>query len=197
MSSSFEHDWFSNNIKNLTDIFSGYSSITPPDILEIGSLEGRSSVWFLENVKNSRITCVDTWSGGKDHDPENEEIDFKKIKSNFDSNMSFFGNRVTAMQSDSHTALMNLISNNKQFDFVYIDGSHTAADVNLDMILAFKTMKIGSVIYADDYYWGFSDQSIYDSPKLGIDSFANVYANKITPLVGLQNNGIAFIKVSE
>ena len=33
-------------------------------ILEIGSFEGKSTVWFLENIlqnKNSTITCVDPW----------------------------------------------------------------------------------------------------------------------------------------
>ena len=34
-------------------------------ILEIGSFEGRSTIWFLENLlKNSKstITCIDPWT---------------------------------------------------------------------------------------------------------------------------------------
>lgn len=197
MNYRFEHDWFSNNIENLTRIFQGYSNSKPPTILEIGSLEGRSSVWFLEHVRGSYVTCVDTWSGGKDHDPNNPEIDFNRIKSNFDHNVSFFGDRVEAIQSTSFQAMTQMIFEGRVYDFVYIDGSHTAADVNLDMILAFKLMKPGSVIYADDYYWGFNDRPIYDSPKLGIDSFVNVYADRMQPLYGLGNNGIAFMKVKE
>ena len=197
MTYRFEHDWFSTNIPNLTQIFRGYSNPNPPKILEIGSLEGRSSVWFLENVKDCYITCIDTWAGGKDHDPNNKEIQFDRIKKNFDYNVSFFKNRVEAIQSSSFNALNQLILADRQYDFIYVDGSHTAIDVNLDMILSFKLMKIGSVIYADDYYWGFSDRDVYDSPKLGIDSFVNVYANKLQPLYGLGNNGIAFMKVKE
>lgn len=190
----FEHDWFSNNILNLTEIFRGYSNPIPPRILEIGSFEGRSSVWFLENIDNCHITCVDTWTGGADHDPDNAEIHFGRVKENFEHNVSFFGDRVEAIQTTSFEALTWLIAEGRQYDFVYVDGSHTAIDVNLDMILAFKLMKSGSVVYADDYYWGFSDRSIYDSPKLGIDSFVNVYANHLQPLHGIRNNGIAFMK---
>ena len=197
MNYRFEHDWFSNNIENLTKIFKGYSNPNPPRILEIGSLEGRSSVWFLDNIPESRITCVDTWAGGKDHSEDNPEIHFGRIKSNFDYNVSKFGNRVEPIQSTSFQAMTWMITEGRTYDFIYIDGSHTAEDVNLDMILAFKLMKPGSVIYADDYYWGFADQTIYDSPKLGIDSFVNVYADRLQPLHGLGNNGIAFMKVKE
>lgn len=197
MNYRFEHDWFSPNIENLNSIFRGYANNAPPRILEIGSLEGRSSVWFLENIPGSHITCVDTWEGGKDHDKDNPEIHFGRIKANFDYNVSRFGGRVETVKDTSFSAMTSMIAQERKFDFIYIDGSHTAADVNLDMILAFKLMNSGSVIYADDYYWGFSDRPIYDAPKLGIDSFVNVYANKIQPLYGLRNNGIAFMKVTE
>ena len=34
-------------------------------ILEIGSFEGKSTIWFLENIlqnPNSTITCIDPWT---------------------------------------------------------------------------------------------------------------------------------------
>ncbi len=57
----FSEDWFS-------DI--GISHVLPLGnkeefhILEIGSYEGKSTTWFLDNLllsKDSTITCVDPW----------------------------------------------------------------------------------------------------------------------------------------
>ena len=193
----FDHDWFSQNIPNLENIFCGYQAEAGPNILEIGAFEGRSSVWFLENMTNARLTTIDTWKGGKDHDYNNPEIDFQKAKNNFDINTAKFADRLRVIQSESFDALSLLCRSEERFDFVYVDGSHTAIDVNMDLSLSFRILRTNSVIYCDDYYWGFDDSSIYDSPKLGIDSFVNVYANKIRPLIGLTNNAAAFIKVTE
>ena len=44
-------------------------------ILEIGSFEGKSTIWFLDNIlnnENSTITCVDPWLNySQDHDSLN------------------------------------------------------------------------------------------------------------------------------
>jgi hypothetical protein len=69
-------------------------------------------------------------------------------------------------------------------------------------------MSVGGLLYCDDYYWGFNEKHynnykktdtnfVFDSPKLGIDSFVNVYANKLRPVLGLTNISSCFIKVAE
>jgi len=193
----FNHDWFSPNIQNLNRIFKGYNSDAPPRILEIGALEGMSTVWFLENVPGCKVTTIDTWKGGKDHASDNPEINFVQIKENFDYNTSKFQDRLTVMQTTSFEGLISLIQNKEMYDFVYIDGSHTAVDANLDLILSFKLLRVGAIMYCDDYLWGFNEFSIHDCPKLGIDSFVNTYANKINPLIGLANNAAVYFKVTE
>jgi len=193
----FDHDWFSPNIQNLTNLFSGYQKDQPPKILEIGALEGRSTVWFLNNIPNCTVTTIDTWCGGKDHDPNNPEINFTKIKENFDNNISYFKDRVRVMHMDSFTALTQLIKEDQKYDFAYIDGSHTAIDANLDLILSFKLLNVNSIIYADDYYWGFNEYPVHDCPKLGIDSFVNVYEHKLKPMKRLDNQAAVYLKVSE
>jgi predicted O-methyltransferase YrrM len=194
----FDHDWFSSNIPNLTRLFAGFKGDSPPEILEIGAFEGRSAVWFLDNVPDCKVTTIDTWKGGKDHDPENPEINWKTVEENFKHNIKEFSNRVKYYPFDSYTALSLLNATHKKiFDFVYVDGSHTAADVNLDLILSFRLLKTGGLIYCDDYLWGFNEFPIYDCPKLGIDSFVNVYADKLTPLQGFTNNAAIYMKVKE
>lgn len=193
----FNHDWFSPNIQNLNRIFAGYTNTEPPRILEIGALEGMSTVWFLENLPGCRVTTIDTWKGGKDHSPDNPEINFITIKENFEYNTDRFKDRLTTIENTSFNGLVSLIQQNEKFDFVYIDGSHTAVDANLDLILSFKLLNVGSIMYCDDYLWGFNQFTIYDCPKLGIDSFVNTYADKINPLIGLSNNAAVYFKVSE
>lgn len=192
----FDHDWFSPNIPNLTRLFAGFKGDNAPQILEIGAFEGKSTVWFLDNVQDCFVTTIDTWMGGKDHDPNNPEINWKTVKDNFDHNVK--GKNIKVIHTTSFEALMNIYRHQQsQFDFVYVDGSHTAADVNLDLILSFKLLKTGGLIYCDDYLWGFNEFPVYDCPKLGIDSFVNVYADKLRPLHGFTNNAAIYMKVKE
>lgn len=193
----FEHDWFSNNVNNLEVIFQGYKGSKPLEILEIGAFEGRSTVWFLENIPNCTVMTIDTWKGGNDHSPDNPEINFTKVRENFDYNVQSFKDRVSIINSTSFQALSYLVSCGKKFDFIYVDGSHTAIDVNLDLILSFKLMTINSIIYCDDYLWGFNEFDVYNCPKLGIDSFVNVYANKLKPIIGFSNHAAIYCKVAE
>ena len=76
--------WFCNNLNFLTKNFKDIKNIQ--DILEIGSYEGRSSIFFLKNFINSNVTCVDTWEGSDEHD----DLIFKQIEKNFDHNTSNF-----------------------------------------------------------------------------------------------------------
>ena len=72
------HKWFCNNLNFLNNSFK--NTVNVKDILEIGSYEGRSALFFLNNFKDANIHCVDTWSGSDEHD----NFDFSKIEKNFD-----------------------------------------------------------------------------------------------------------------
>jgi predicted O-methyltransferase YrrM len=54
--------------------------------LEIGSFEGRSTVWIVENMMNPGdwIDCVDTWEGGEEHAAE----DMTAVEARFDHNIN-------------------------------------------------------------------------------------------------------------
>lgn len=202
----FDHNWFGQNIQNLTSLFHGHVGVPKLEILEIGTFEGRSTVWFMDNVPKANITCIDTWKGGVDHDPNNHEINFGTVLANFKYNIEPHKDRVTVITDTSWNSCIELYKQNKLFDLVYVDGSHTAIDVNSDLVLSWKILKVGGLIYCDDYFWGFNAEdldrapylnSVYDSPKLGIDSFVNVYRNKLKPIIGMQNCAAVYIKTSE
>jgi hypothetical protein len=62
----FTSDWFTNNIPNFehikTNLIQNLGSID--SILEIGSHEGRSTCWVLENMLSDHgsITCIDPFA---------------------------------------------------------------------------------------------------------------------------------------
>jgi predicted O-methyltransferase YrrM len=206
MTYKFDHDWFSPNISNLTFLFSGFPKNRELRILEIGAFEGRSTCWFLDHIPSCSITTIDTFMGGVDHDPNNPDINFRTVKENFYHNISQHEkDRVTVIEKKSFDALMELNQDSRKFDFVFVDGSHTAIDVNSDLVLSFPLLVDNALIYCDDYLWGFGRSNLgnlpnldftYDSPKLGIDSFVNVYRNKLAPVQGCLNNAAVYIKVA-
>lgn len=155
-----------------------------PDLsfLEIGSFEGRSAIWLLENIltdPTSRITCVDTWRGSAEH--KNSAIDFKNIEENFDYNIQISGRakQVTKIKGYSAFELRRLPF--ASFDFVYIDASHKASDVLEDAVLSWQLLKVDGVMIFDDYIWEPQYAQI-DSPALAIDAFVKCYADKLSVL---------------
>jgi len=76
----FYDDWFFHNINIWEKFLKQLDSI---DYLEIGSFEGRSTVFISENKKTKSLTAVDTWTGSDEH----KNIDFKRVFSNFKKNI--------------------------------------------------------------------------------------------------------------
>ena len=71
-----------------------------------------------------------------------------------------------------------------KFDFIYIDGSHQAADVLSDAVNAFKLLRPGGIMCFDDYLWHWADRPYnpLDTPKAAIDAFTMIYAQKLQVL---------------
>src|SRR5262245_16985931 len=72
----------------------------PLRILEIGSWEGRSALFFLNFFRRSTITCIDTFAGGSDHYKEWADA-IPTIESRFDQNLAPFGARVEKLRCRS------------------------------------------------------------------------------------------------
>ena len=73
--------------------------------------------------------------------------------------------------------LARAISSGYQFDFIYIDGSHTAPDVMTDACMAFGLLKKGGIMLFDDYLWG-DVPGLLHRPKLAIDLFVTLFSEK-------------------
>jgi len=133
--------------------------------LEIGSFEGRSAIWFLENIlihPTSTITCVDIFVE-------------KSYEDKFDRNIevSPFSKKVRKIKASSQKILRELEWNS--YNFVYIDGSHVAKDVLLDAVLSWDLLKAGGIIIFDDYQWRVKDHKPWARPQIAIDAFLQVF----------------------
>jgi predicted O-methyltransferase YrrM len=150
--------------------------------LEIGSFEGRSAVWTAENMMEDggEIICIDTWEGGAEHTSE----DMAGTEERFHQNISLlrkkFPNRaVVSFKSTSVEALAASIAHNKQFDFIYVDGSHLAKDVLTDACMSWPLLKKNGFMVFDDYMWKPPGFSINQRPKSAVDAFVNMFEDDL------------------
>jgi predicted O-methyltransferase YrrM len=176
----FTVDWFSYNIQIWTHYLNEFKNKSNLHFLEIGSFQGRSTVWLLENIltdDTSAITCIDTFEGSIEHTIHFQN-DIKNLFDIFSHNISKFKNKVNIIKDKSQDALKKI---NEQYDFIYIDGDHKASSVIEDAILSFPLLKKGGIMIFDDYLW-FQMKKFIDNPKVAIDAFLEIYADKITIL---------------
>lgn len=179
----FTADWFSNGLINFEYAKTQMGAL-PVSILEIGCHEGRSTCWMLENLlaQHGTITCIDPFSHSplsafrNEHPPEN-----RIIEQIFRHNTSLAkgpDQTIRLMPTLSFYALAELITESQQFDFVYIDGSHSADEVLADAVMAFGLLKNNGYMIFDDYLWKDAAESL-DRPKMSIDAFVNMFQKHI------------------
>ena len=167
---SFDFDWTSWHFPNWIPLLEPYRSRTTR-VLEIGSWEGRSALFFLNYLPRSRLTCIDTFEGGKEHRSSASSANYLRIvERRFDKNTKPFASRIEKIKAASARALAELGLKQRQFDVCYVDGSHVAADVYSDAILAWPLVARGGLVIFDDYLWTDMPDPL-DLPKPGIDAF--------------------------
>jgi len=152
------------------------------NFLEIGSFEGRSAVWIVQYMMEDggELICVDTWEGGAEHVNGEMSGAEDRFKHNIDLIISNFVDRdVQPIKSTSVDALGNLISYKKQFDFIYIDGSHLAKDVLTDACMAWPLLKPKGFMVFDDYSWKPPGFTLLQRPKVAVDAFINMFEDEL------------------
>lgn len=181
----FTEDWFSAH--DLVE-FLPVGTSDEYHVLEIGSFEGKSTVWFLENLlgnKQSSITCVDPWTGySQDYDSfssykkESTEWNFTSHYDTFVHNVGLTNkwNQVTIRKGLSHLIIPKLITEGITYDMVFIDGNHTSPFVLTDAIMTWYLLKPGGLMIFDDYLGGHDLESRIQ-PGLAVDSFIKVFAD--------------------
>lgn len=151
--------------------------LKPLSYLEIGCFEGRSSVFVLEKLKNSKCTFVDPFEENYEMTNSTGQRDFDKIYKNFTSNISQFHDRYTVFRGTSDK-FFKAFEGKLNFDFVYIDGSHLSDDVYRDACNSFNHLNYDGYIIFDDFFWLWYEQP-EENPFFGICKFLKEYKRKI------------------
>ena len=189
MTPIFSTNWFDARKKYFEKYLLPIAGRTYLNFLEIGSFEGRSAIWCLDNVltaDSSSIICVDTFMGSPEHEGLGVSVDglFERFKNNVEP----YKQKVHIFPGSSYLMLRSLPL--RAFDFVYIDGSHHSANVLEDAVLSWRNLKKGGMMAFDDYLWTFhtnryseDPKPVHDSeedlllnePKIAIDAFLKIY----------------------
>lgn len=174
---TFTCDWTTSRIPVLSNVLAGLRE-KPARLLEIGSWEGRSAIFFLNYMPLSRIVCIDPFVGNVEHlqDPYFAAL-APQAEALFDANLAAFGSRVEKFKGPSSRILPELGLAGRRFDAAYIDGSHFAADVYADALLTWPLIERGGIVVFDDYEWNLMNHE-HERPKLGIQAFLRAIAGQ-------------------
>ena len=183
----FTNDWFEQTAKENFERILPALCKDPGLVIEIGSYEGKASIWMLEHLKPRALMMVDTWKGGAEH----AGIDMEAVKKRCIQNIKNCKNgktHIAVLEGKSVCALCSLFepvedgAKNPVADFIYIDGSHAAQDVLADACVGYALLRDGGIMAFDDYTWAEKQRSELnplDNPRLAIDAFYNIYRRNL------------------
>lgn len=155
-------DYVTHRIPHWVRLFSHLKGKPNLRFLEIGSYEGRSAIWWLENIltdQSSSLVCIDPWQ-------------LRSRERAFDWNIAISGqsHRVRKIRDFSRNAVS--LFPEEHFDVIYVDGSHEAIDCLHDGLVSIPRLKENGILLFDDYRWTSKDR--VHMPKMAIDYFASI-----------------------
>ena len=170
MDKVFQQDHFSHNIGVWQQVLECIRGKPHVRALELGSFEGRSAVWLLENIlthPTSRLTCADPFG-------DYLGITGASLYLRFLSNVAPHIDRLDVMRRRSDQAMLAL--EGSEFDLIYVDGDHAAPSVLTDAVMAWRLLRDGGIMIFDDF--GADD----DSVRRGVNAFAHCFEGQFEVL---------------
>lgn len=163
----YSENWFDHNIPHWQQWLGGFRDRPGIRALEIGSFEGRSTLWLCQHILTgvgARVDCVDLFAP----DPV-----YGDYHARFRQNTAAFADRITEHPGYSFDSLRRIEG---EFDFIYIDGWHSAFGALADGVMTWPLLKSGGVMIFDDYLWV--------PPKLGPPAKPSGLSRRLTKLRG-------------
>jgi hypothetical protein len=174
---SYTVDWTTMHAQLWYQVLAKYRGQPHISALEIGTYEGRSAVWFMNNIltaSSSRLTCVDPWSS--------ERLPAELAEPKFDAHVAPYGSRVCKVKSASLPFLLQATLEHWLYDFIYVDGDHRGYACLTDMVLAWQLLKNDGVMIVDDtgaaYSAHFRSCNKFPPPRVAADAFLAAFAGK-------------------
>lgn len=142
--------------------------VKPKLIVEVGTWKGASAIHMASLVKalnlDTKIVCVDTWLGALEMWTDREDKDrylslnlkngYPTVYYQFLYNVieAGYGDIIIPFPQTSLIASRYFRDRNIMPDLVYIDASHDDTDVFMDLTSYWDILKVGGIIFGDDYY---------------------------------------------
>jgi len=163
----------------------GHLRGTPARILEIGTFEGQSACWLLDNI----LTHPKSQYVGIEIDPERWNTT-KRNLAGYDRWELILGD--STMLAD--TPLGSLLGHNDQplFHGIYVDAGHLEHEAFTDALNSWALLAPGGTILFDDYT--LKESSLDPSVKFGVEAgVARMRAVTGAPEGTLASNGYQYI----
>lgn len=169
------HDWFTDRIPSWLDTIDRFDLRSRDSFhaMEIGSFQGMSAIFLLEQIPNASIVCVDPWQSEDAHE---DTSSISKEEARFDRNTAHLADRITKFKGTSFSFFEQL-GGKPEFDFIYIDGAHHADNVLLDAIMGFDVLRVGGIMIFDDYVWKMY-RNLKENPAYAINTFLKMKRGK-------------------
>lgn len=165
-------NWFEQTAKENFETYLAHLADEPDlTFLQIGAFTGDASVWMLDNILThpfSILEDVDTWEGSQE--AAHDAMDFNEVYKTYKEKVFKDGNvdKVFPFKTTSNNYFNEKIE--PIFDFIYIDGDHTASVVLDDAVHAWQALKPGGIMAFDDYTWVHPNGELF-TPRPAINFF--------------------------
>lgn len=149
---------YTKGLMDLIQYLNEFGDTTKMRMVKIGSYAGESTKIFAKHFKE--VISIDPFLNDYDlNDITCYHMDLNKVYEEFISNTKTFSN-IRLIKQTSDDAINELI--NESFDFIYIDGIHTYAQVNKDIDNYKPLIVKGGFIGGHDFHpvWSGVVQSI-------------------------------------
>jgi predicted O-methyltransferase YrrM len=179
-------NWFESDGLGNFDFFLKPLADLPTKALQVGAYTGDASMWLFENIlkhPDSVLVDVDTWEGSDE--PSHHQMNWSSVESVYDQK-TFYAREQRKIIKRKSTSSQFFRNNMEQYNFIYVDGDHTAQGVLQDAVDSYRALAVGGIIAFDDYQWSAGLGEV-NEPKLGVDAFWSVYKEQLEVLlVGYQ-----------
>ena len=135
----------------------------PINVLEVGSYEGSSAVFFARFFQHATVTCVDTFWGP-----------YEQL---FDKNIAEFGDRVKKVKGSGVGVLDVYRNERRRFKVIYLDGGKSRDHALGLSLLAWPMLASNGILMWDDYNWNANAPS-EKRPHDGIEAFLALHSGE-------------------
>jgi hypothetical protein len=143
--------WADNNIPFVAPVLRRFAQWKERvDYLEIGAYEGRNLAfmdWLLPGKLD--VSVIDPWFD----ETLNPEEKYHAVEPRFQRNAKKLGFKSLQVTKGFSTyELPKMLEAGKSFDLIYVDGTHTALGVMIDLCFCAALLRTGGLMVLDDYW---------------------------------------------